>query len=158
MRWVLGAWLYWVPMSKEFIIDTERTPRRPIRGASDLRIFSDMNFRRPALNRPTVVAGVVSVLLLIGIGLAYSGPSSAPGGKNAPSGSAGSQQPRVLKVLDDLRKQGQGRASDVPVKLSDAKVKLERPFAVRNGKYSALGMMKIPRDRFENQVLQRSSG
>ena len=84
------------------------------------------------------------MLLLIGIGLAYSGPSSAPGGKNAPSGSAGPQQPRVLKVLDDLRKQGQGRASDAPVKLSDAEVKLERPFAVRNGKYSALGVMKIP--------------
>ena len=104
-----------------------------------------MNFKRPALNRPTVVGSVVSVLLLIGIGIAYLGPSSAPGGKNAPSSSAGSpQRPRVLKVLDDLRKEGQGRASDAPVKLSDEKVNLEKPFAVRDGKYSALGVMRIP--------------
>ena len=35
-------------------------------------------------------------------------------------------------------------ASDAPVKRSDAKVKLKKPFAVRNGNYSALGVMKIP--------------
>ncbi len=84
------------------------------------------------------------MLLLTGIGLAYSGPSSVPGGRNAPSSSMGSpQQPRVLKVLDDLREEG-GRASDAPVKLSDAKVKLKKPFAVRDGKYSALGVIRIP--------------
>ncbi|MDQ3661976.1 MAG: class E sortase [Actinomycetota bacterium] len=103
-----------------------------------------MTLPRPTLNRWTLIAGVVSVLAFVAIGWAYLGPSSAPGGNNATPGSAGTPQPRVLRVLDDLRKEGEEGASDAPVKLSDKKVKLNKPFAVRDGNYSALGVMRIP--------------
>ncbi|HZJ50158.1 MAG TPA: class E sortase [Actinomycetota bacterium] len=104
-----------------------------------------MNFKPRTSKRSTLVASAVSVLFLVGIGLAYWGPSSAPGGRDASPSPAGTlQQPRVLEVLDDLRKEENGRGSDAPVKLSDEKVKLKKPFAVRDGNYSALGIMRIP--------------
>jgi len=103
-----------------------------------------MKLKRPALNRSTLVASAVSVLALVGIGVAYIGPASAPASDNAIPGPAGTpQQPRVLRVLDDLRN-GDRHASDAPVKRSDTKVKLRKPFAVRDGNYSALGIMRIP--------------
>jgi len=92
-----------------------------------------------------LVASAVSVLFLAGIGVAYIGPASIPGGNDASPGPAGSsRQPRVQRVLDDLRKEEDGQASDAPVKRSDTKVKLRKPFAVRDGNYSPLGAMRIP--------------
>lgn len=91
------------------------------------------------------MAGVLSTLFLLGIGVAYFGPSSASGGSNVlPDPIGAPQQPRVLRVLDDLRKERDGQASDAPVERSDSEVKLKKPFAVRDGEYSSLGMMRIP--------------
>lgn len=98
----------------------------------------------PTLKRSTLVASTVSVLLLAGIGVAYIGPASPTGRDNAFPSTGTRQQPRVLEILENLRKDKDGGGSDAPVKLSDEKVKLRKPFAVRDGNYSALGVMKIP--------------
>ena len=104
-----------------------------------------MKLKRPALNRSTIVVSVVSVLGLIGIGTAYIGSAPAPGDDNAIPRPAGAPpQPRVLRLLDDLRKEENGQALDAPVERSDTKVELKKPFAVRDGNYSALGVMRIP--------------
>jgi len=99
-----------------------------------------------------LVASAVSVLFLAGIGVAYIGPASLPGGNDASPRPAGSsRQPRVQRVLDDLRKEEDGQASDAPVKRSDSEIKLKKPFAVRDGKYSSLGIMWIPAIELETK-------
>jgi len=111
-----------------------------------------MNLKKPSLNRATLVTSALSVLFLVGIGVAYLGPSSASGGNAGLPNPVGTpQQPRVLRVLDDLREGKGGHASDAPVKRSDSEIKLKKPFAVRDGKYSSLGIMWIPAIELETK-------
>lgn len=93
------------------------------------------------LNRSTLIASGVAVLLLVGIAFAYMDSTSAPGANGgATTAAPGSPQPRVLSLLDDLRN-GDVEVSDAPVKRSDTK---EMPFAVRGKSNSPLGFMQIP--------------
>ncbi|MGH2750925.1 MAG: sortase [Actinomycetota bacterium] len=93
--------------------------------------------------RPTLIASGVAVLLLAGIAYAYVGPSTPQGmGRSGSEPPQDSSEPRVLRVLDDLRNGGAGE-SDVPVRRSDVKGKA-MPFAVRGEGKIALGSIEIP--------------
>lgn len=95
------------------------------------------------LHRSSLIASGAAVLVLAGIAFAYVGPSSSDDGARNPSAHATTDepsQPRVLRVLDDLRN---GGVDDAPVSRSDVKSK-RRPFAVRGQKRAVLGTMDIP--------------
>ncbi|MGH2773825.1 MAG: sortase [Actinomycetota bacterium] len=95
------------------------------------------------LKRSTLVASLVAALVLAGIAYAYVGPSSPEGGAGNPSanGTTEAPEPRVLRVLNELRS---GAGDDAPVRRSDVKGKQQMPFAVRGQRQAVLGTMAIP--------------